>query len=48
MIFGELFNLFYSFGKENEYSIFERPSNIIASFFFALFFYTLIIFGGSK
>jgi len=48
MTFGNLFNLFYSFGKENEYSIFERPSNIIGSFCFALFFYTLIIFGGSK
>ena len=47
MIFRNLFNLFYSFGKE-EYSIFERPSNIIGSFFFALFFYALIIFGGSK
>ena len=41
--FGIIYNLTYSIGKKDEYSVFERPTNIIGSFLFALFFYTLII-----
>jgi len=48
MVFREFFKLFYSFGKEQQYSIFETPSNIIGSFAFAIFFYTIFLFGGLK
>jgi len=39
--FIEWFKLFYYIGKEDEITIIERPFNIIGSFFFAIFFYTL-------
>jgi len=48
MSFFKLWNLFYNFGIEQEFSIFERPTNIIGSFCFAIFFYTLFLFGGLK
>ena len=41
MTFKELFSLFYNFSKEDELTILERPTNIIGSFCFTLFFYTL-------
>jgi hypothetical protein len=48
MSFFKLWHLFYSFGIEQEDSIFERPTSIIGGFFFAIFFYTLFLFRGLK
>jgi hypothetical protein len=48
MVFKELFRLFYFFGEKEKYSIFETPQNMIGSFCFAIFFYTLFLFGGGK
>ena len=50
--FGMIYSLLYLFiesiDKKDEFSIFERLTNILVSFLFALFFYILLILPNKK